>query len=306
MYQKRRLQKNMELTFKQNFLEKYLATALVRHHAYLAKKQGLPKPWVDDPVFQNYFFCNVFRQYDKCSKWIIEKVVPLVDQDIRNWPLIILYRYISTYEVFKDIEEVGQISNISWVRSYLQNRRKEGGRIFNGCFIRNPRMKGGWAQTWEVPFYLINEMEEYETSEGTYPGNFLNELETLEDMTKWFTRFSGTKGFMGYEYACDFEYTKHFNPTDKLTWCNKGPGAQRGLSWVTYGLESKSFSQEEFLVRCRMLLEYLKEAFKRVFPNEEVTMREVEHWLCEFQKYIKYYVNSTRGTKCKYRKYDAR
>lgn len=293
----------LKFEFKENFLQTYLATALERHHAYLEKERGAPKPWVDNPIFQNYFFCNVFRQYDKCSKWIIDNVVPLVDQDIRNWPLIILYRFISTYEVFKDVEKAGQIGNASWVRNYLSMKRKSDKKIFNGCFIRNPKIKNGWVQTWEVPFYIIEEIIDHTEAEGTYPGDFLNQIDTLENMTDWFSQFSATKGFMGYEYACDFEYTKYFDPIDKFTWCNKGPGAQRGLSWIVYGNSKQTFNDKMFVAYCQELLVYMTNSFKEIFPKEVITMREVEHWLCEFQKYVKYLMNLQKGVRCKFRKY---
>lgn len=290
--------------FNDYYLELFCQTAIERHKIYLKKEAKDPKPWTGNPIFQNYFFCNVFRQYDKCSKWIIKNVIPLVNQDINNWPLIILYRYISTYEIFKHVEEVGQISNTSWIRNYLSVKRKEGNKIFNGCFIRNPRIKNGWVQTYEVPFYLIDEIQDFETFERMEPGGFLKEIGTLEDMTKFFSQFSATKGFMGYEYACDFEYTKYFNPVDKFTWCNKGPGAQKGLSWLINGTENGKFTDKEFHEYCSDLFIELGAAFKEKYPNEIFSMREVEHWLCEFQKYIKYYANYTANYKCKYRKYD--
>lgn len=291
------------MEFNEKYLTAFTLTALERHFIYKNKKEGKPKPWTTDPIFQNYFFCNVFRQYDKCSKWIIDNIVPLVNEDIRNWRLIILYRYISTYEIFKVVEGAGQVRNIDWVRRYLSSERKKNNKIFNGCFLRNPRIKGRWVQTWQVPFFVIKEMEECETAESAYPGNFLNEITTLEYMTRWFTQFSATKGFMGYEYACDFEYTKWFNPTDKLTWCNKGPGAQKGMSWLVYGNPNKKFTKDQWIAYTRQLYDVMNKPFEKVFPKESITMREVEHWLCEFQKYVKYRLNYDKGVKCKYRKY---
>jgi len=286
------------MKFKQEFLDKFISVAIERHRVYIQKEMKLPKPWSEDPIFQNYFFCNVFRQYDKCTKWIIENVIPMVNQDWENWTLIILYRYISTYDIFKEIENTGKINDIPWIKNYLKEKRAIGDSMFNGCFLRNPRIKGGWVKTWEVPFYLIDEIRE--NGKLKY---IIESTQSLEELTKWFTQFSATKGFMGYEYSCDLEYTKWLNPIDKYSWCNKGPGAQKGLSWLVYGNDHTKFSDQEFLEKCQELFIIMKKGFRKFFPQEIYSMREVEHWLCEFQKYIKYLSNYQSGFKCKYRKY---
>lgn len=290
------------MEFKKEYLEKYINTAIERHHIYLLKEEGISKPWTNDPIFQNYFFCNVFRQYDKCSKWIIKNIMPLVDQDIKNWPLIILYRYISTYKIFEHIEYHNDLDDINGVYNYLKKLHDFGEKIFNGCFIRNPRIKNGWVPTYQVPFYLIKEIREVEH----YLFECIKE-NSLESLTEFFSSFSATKGFMGYEYACDFEYTKHFNPEDKYSWCNKGPGAQRGLSWLVCGNSYNKFTEDQWIICTQKLYEILNKHFLIHFPSENISIREVEHWLCEFQKYMKYsvmYKNSK--IKVKHRRYDGR
>ena len=94
-----------------------------------------------------------------------------------------------------------------------------------------------------------------------------------------------------------------FNPTDKLTWCNKGPGAQKGMSWLVYGNPNKKFTGYQWVEYTQQLYDVMNKPFEKVFPKESITMREVEHWLCEFQKYVKYRLNYDKGVKCKYRKY---
>ena len=286
------------MEFNEKYLDKFLTTAIERHWVYTNKKGNKAKPWTMDPIFQNYFFCCVFRQYDKCSKWIIDNVVPLVNEDITNWELLILYRYISTYEIFKYVEEHNIINDIDRVYQYLFNVHASGKKIFNGCFIRNPRIKGGWVSTYKVPFYLIKEIQEHEG----YLKQCLEES-SLQSLTEFFSSFSATKGFMGYEYACDFEYTKWFYPKDKYTWCNKGPGAQRGMSWLVCGNPNEKFTDDQWTVYTQQLYEIMNKPFEKIFPKENITMREVEHWLCEFQKYVKYKVNYDQGIKCKHRKY---
>lgn len=287
------------MEFIESQVNKFLDTAVERHRIYLKKETHIDnKPWTNDPIFQNYFFCNVHRWRDKCTRWIINHVVPLVNENIDNWPLIILYRFISTYEVFKHIEYHNDIDDIEGVYNYLKNLHDFEETIFNGCFLRNPRIKGGWTNTYKVPFHIIEEIKENKVGiNGALSFN------SLENLTLWFTQFSATSGFMGYEYSCDFEYTKWFSPTDKYTWCNKGPGAQKGLSWLIYGNSYMKFTLKEWDLYTKQLFHFMTERFGKEFPNEVISMREVEHWMCEFQKYKKYSLHFKTGEKCKYRKY---
>lgn len=279
--------------FQEKILENFLASAVERHRIYLKKESGEPKPWTNDPIYQNYFFCNVFRQYDKCSKWIIENIVP-----IGRWDLIILYRFISTYKLFEEIKKNRSLDNLENIESFLGFKKCAGEKLFNGCFIRNPRIPGGWTETYKVPFILIEALKKDNQMISKCREN------SLEIMVDYLKKFPGVGGFMGYEYACDFEYTETFIPIDKYTWANKGPGAMKGMSYLVFGNSHTKINDKEWLYAARQLYFIMKNAFSKEFPEEDFSMREVEHWLCEYQKYRKYSIMySNPGHRIKHRKY---
>lgn len=284
--------------FKPEFLEAFLETAVERHRVYKKKEAGLPKPWTDNAVLRDFFFCNLFRQYDKCSKWIIEKVVPY-----GRWDLLVLYRFISTHSTFLCLEEAERMGHIELdslddVEECLR-QWKEDGAIFSGCFIRNPSTSKGMMETYKAVFQHIEDIKKCEDHlQAVIRRNSLEELcAALKTVT-------GIAGFMSYEYACDFSYTDWFNPTDTMTWANMGPGAQRGMSILLTGNRYQKIPFNTWLSYARELLPLLKERVEKEFPEEVVTMREVEHWLCEFQKYCKYVSFSNGGDKVKHRKYN--
>jgi len=41
-----------------------------RERVRVRKERGDPKPWSEDPVFQQTYFCNVNREYDRVTKFI--------------------------------------------------------------------------------------------------------------------------------------------------------------------------------------------------------------------------------------------
>lgn len=284
------------MEFHEVALKLYIESALERHRIYIKKQVGEDKPWSEDEVYQNYFFCNVFRQYDKCSKWMIENIIPYNRLD-----LIIIYRYISTMSIYEKIALNCKLDDVDELKYFLFDQWESGLIKFNGCFLRNTQLKGeGPAQHGKairVPFRIIEEIE----AKGEM--DIWKAMGSLEMVVNWFKQFSATAGFMAYEYACDLEYTKLFNPFDKYTWANMGPGARRGLSLVLTGEDKRKIKKDEWEAGTRWLFDMLENRFLEGFPNEILSMREVEHWLCEFQKYIKYRSYHNGGPKVKIRKY---
>ena len=91
---------------------------------------------------------------------------------------------------------------------------------------------------------------------------------------------------MAYEVASDLRHTRYLrNAPDIMTWANLGPGSKRGINRVLgepLGASvSDQLAQEVFL----SLLEYLQSNWPNDWPALE--MREVEHSLCEFDKYMR-------------------
>ena len=50
-----------------------------RQDIYNRKESGAPWPWSEDPTFQKYKFCNIFRDQDRTTKWIVNWVKPIND-----------------------------------------------------------------------------------------------------------------------------------------------------------------------------------------------------------------------------------
>ena len=76
-------------------LERFFQIAWERHRIYVLKELGIQKPWTKDPIFLDYYFCNVFRYLDKTSKWIIKNAIELNEDNPELWKTIIMCRYIS-------------------------------------------------------------------------------------------------------------------------------------------------------------------------------------------------------------------
>jgi len=276
----------------------FLKTAEERHLIYIRKRiLDSPKPWTEDEIFQRFFFCNLFRQYDKCSQWMIDNIIPK-----RRWDLIVLYRYISTHKTYRKLQDNIDLNSLDEAERFLLEMKKEGETVFSSCFIRNPHSCEGVVGAHQVPFILIKEMKRNGWSSDGSMRDFL--WTTLQELHRELMRYGSVGKFMAYEYACDMEYTDEFHPTDKNEWCSLGPGAMKGLNILVTGSAHRRYDKKIEKEYIQELYLALKDRIEREFPSETITMREVEHWLCEFCKYVKYMGFVRSGGRVKFRKYE--
>lgn len=120
---------------------------------------------------------------------------------------------------------------------------------------------------------------------------------SLEDCWALFQnkRYIGWGPFMAYEVVTDLRHTRYLNKApDIYTWANAGPGAIRGLNRL-YGrpLNRKPMSRDTNAAMFRLMEDlncYEGGNFPEVFGPWNgrpwrFEMRDIEHTLCEFDKY---------------------
>lgn len=141
------------------------------------------------------------------------------------------------------------------------------------------------------------------------------ESASLESVWLWLKQFPFLGDFMAYEIVTDLRHSIMSRAPDIMTWANPGPGATRGLGRVQYNDKDKwnQHRDKELLVTMMQnLLRYSKDAeyWPQMQTNGVYTdaglvpfdlqkqqhttgsfpvweMRDVEHTLCEFDKYCR-------------------
>ena len=108
----------------------------------------------------------------------------------------------------------------------------------------------------------------------------------LSYTTKLFTQYPMISDFVAYEFTCDLRHTNVLrNAHDIYTWANPGPGAVRGLSRLILGGIGQHLKEEQAISFMRELLEQSPLYLADFMPQLE--MRDIEHTLCEFDKYMR-------------------
>ena len=126
-----------------------------------------------------------------------------------------------------------------------------------------------------------------------------HELLKMEKMEQAFEFVKGNilgyGGFTSYELVCDLSYLPYIKYDDDQ-WANAGPGAMRGLNRLFPGIGK---NKEECLKHMYFLRDNQEMFLKKYnFPFFEwpgrLTMRAIEHSLCELSKYAKAYYQEGR------------
>jgi hypothetical protein len=284
----------LRLTPREQFLYWYQE----RHRVYLKKEAGHPKPWTDDEVLQSYFFTNPYREHDKVTKWFCNNVREPLRNDPQVLMATIIFRWFNLPATGEALMDGPILSDncegcllLNWDSEEAFKRldpiRRNGGQLFTGAFmINSPPGKSKLEAILERIDCVWNDYERLIRY-------FLDYQLTLQEAHEWLTQYDGLGGFMAYEIVCDLRHTYLLEEaTDVLTWCNPGPGAVRGMYRVlgrdfAKGNNSSSPPRpRDWDERTAELLAAMQEVAKRnKFPRVE--LREVEHSLCEYDKYMR-------------------
>lgn len=257
-------------------LNEFFATARERYQIRERRIEGYPQEnWTRDPVFQQWRFCNVFREHDRTTEWFRVNVRDHV-VGVDAVRATIIFRWFNRVEIGEIVKDL-LLKN--WDSGEARRRLRDVRPVVTGAYIIK-----GWDgyEKLEGVLRCIDEANVFISNwddEGRY-----EKWISLETAWLDLQRMEYMGPFMAYEAVSDLRWTNVLrSATDINSWANPGPGAKRGLGWVHSGDSDQR--PADLLGAMRALLE--KSRDESLWPKEWPMweMREVEHWLCEFDKY---------------------
>lgn len=251
-----------------------------RHEIWL-RRRFQEFPWTDDPVLRNYQFCNVFRELDRGTLFLRKMWKDLRDDGLRAWTAF-WYRRTGHRHLEKLIERTPR--NPEELHRTLRDISNRGHRIFTDAYMNSGRLgedKLTSVLNSAVEFWCERELWIDEIRGGTLE----NAFRRLRDRKFW-----GIGAFMAYEIVTDMRWTDTLREADdRLTWANIGPGAKRGMQRLGKGPTVKTmrdlFNDAPRYLSEQMLQHYPIHGRETQWPPFE--LREIEHCLCEFDKYCR-------------------
>lgn len=257
----------------------------------LAKQKGLPKPWTDDPILQQYRFCNVRRMDDKVSQWLdLHWYTP--NHNHKNMVIAcVLARHFNQPQT---LARIGFPKNYNegYIQSgleHIESLKRQGETTFNSAYII--RASGDYPNKSEMVFYET--VQQFVDS----PTKYLNKADSMEDAVNLLMGYRNIGSFMAGQIAADLRWATDGKFLDKNTWAAMGPGSKRGMNRLHFSNNERDvdspLKQEQFLEELREFVAFAKKAL----PTSITSRLEMIDWqncFCEFDKYSRVLLDEGR------------
>jgi hypothetical protein len=259
-----------------DMIERYFDFINERHLIYLRKIRKEPFPWTEDPILQRYKFTNVFRENDATTVWFRENIRDPLRDETEVALATIIFRWFNLIETGKVLVE------------HNLHREWDSDKCYS-ALVNQPQ--------WVTGAYIIKTPNGMDKLQGVCwsidqivhdKERFINELfastSSLEEQWELLLPYPYMGPFMAYEVVTDWRHTWLGDEAkDITTWANPGPGAKRGLNRIFGRDLNKQIKNHLFIEEMKDLLEMSSNFVHGQVPTLE--MREIEHCLCEFDKY---------------------
>lgn len=266
-----------------------------RHKIYLKKADGADAPWTKDPILQEYRFCNVFRELDTVTVWIRENIREQYANSKNLWFMLAIARTFNWPPTLYKLMDAGLWNRQTWewrlVADLLDEEMSMSQKVYTGAYMiraeSNPN--NPWYNKTKQEYIagcVLGNLWENHKAISTVLEDGEIALEQAHDM---FMAYHGWGPFMSYELVTDLRHTRYLNKApDIMTWANAGPGALRGLNRLEGVDPQTPMSQRLANDHMRYILGEANANKELVYTlDRPLEMRDIEHSLCEVDKYLR-------------------
>jgi hypothetical protein len=271
-----------------------------RQAIFHRRASGYAKPWTNDPILRDNKFTNAYRQQDKGTVALMKMLdvdPPLSTRDIVF--NVIWYRLFNHYELAElgPVRLNGVVGGPIDFYNKLIDRDEQGLKVFTSA-----HMTTGVAGEAKVETYI----RACNVAINLLP-TILESLNSRRMQTVFEALLEGylIGRFVAYEIVCDLRFQPVWGyqsyvstptgfgpayPDDTFSWANLGPGACRGLTRLgllepTAAGKPRYTNQLEGVEKMRYLWGQALKSLPPLGSNWPFELREIEHSLCEFDKY---------------------
>lgn len=265
------------------------------------------RPWTDDPILNNNKFTNVYRELDRSSQFQIKNVFRGKFSSVNDliWK-VMFYRIFNSPDFFSWIENQNKFYDgmIPKRKEYkaddflnlMHKYRETGGNPFTNAYLINSQACPGEKRDFCYAKKVVPTLKQNFTKLLVT----LKKAETPEEIINELKKLPAVSDFIAHEFYQDFTYAPRYSNLkimnfDQDDFTNVGPGAAIGIRLIFPSLKN----QKEGIYYLRDLaaselkkigdFKYLKSDGNKYFTDRKanITLHQIEMWLCEFQKYWK-------------------
>lgn len=247
-----------------------------------------PGPWTTDATMRDFSFTNVYRELDRGTIYYVDRILePLLASGASDGDILAIttaYRLFNKVATWEACFEPMQLGCWDWNDCEAQLRERAAiDPVFTAAtMVCAYDGKPGRDKIERVCLMLA---ETFRERDGF--ARAVKSARTPQDAWRALTSLPGIGPFLAYEIYSDLMYANgRFFAWDEDAWANPGPGCQRGLKLIFPGRTDyvslmRNLRDEQEATFARLGLDFAAIAFR----GKRLTMRSIEHWCCEFQKY---------------------
>ena len=267
-------------------VEKFFYWIEERHRIFMKRSRGESWPWTEDKILREYKFTNPFRENDRTTIWFRKNIRDPLRKNPNVLMATVIFRWFNLIQTGETLLKYDLLEN--WDSEVAYSVIKPQDKWITGAYmIKSPtgldKIQGinqCINNLWRDKEELI---EKFESADN------------LHDMWFRLTGYSHLGGFLSYEVITDLRHTYlGWGAKDIDTWANAGPGAMRGLNRIWDRPLAYRPKKQPWTYEMVQLLKLAKERYKigefstANLPDiylSNIEMRDIEHSLCEFDKY---------------------
>ena len=303
----RSLSKNPKATTTTRAQQLFFLYMSERQRMWMRRRRGDPAPWSASPVLQQYSWCNNYRQVDRGTTFFHAHVVELWHTQYRHSTSsssqradfvrrvlfdAYLYRQVNRVETFL---QTGGFPLEGQTHSFfrtLEKMQRNCESIFTGAHqtthLRELKERIRYATTsrdkttQQCPLDTV--CDAILRANNHDKKTIVKELQTLP----------GVGTFTAWQILCDLQESQCIPIVDDDDYCALGPGAKHGLQLI-FPNQAPSLELAQSLVIChRQVYRDLGIEFP-YWQDRPLTIKEMEHALCEYAKFCSLNHRSHRG-----------
>jgi len=236
------------MIFRQNVFDRYWKFAAERQCIFFnrIKNRLTPWNWTNNPIFQEYKFCNTYRASDRVSQYLIKDVIYKGSQNSEDVIFkVLLFRMFNKIETWQFFEKkLGEIRlksfNFDHYATILSEHKKKGNVIFGNAFILCANKTFGYDEKHLNYLSLIDLMNKKERI-----AQKIIQAKNLKSIFLILSSYPLLGNFMAYQIAIDLNYSEVINFSEN-DFTIAGPGAIRGIKKCFIDTDGKDY---EYIIK---------------------------------------------------------
>ena len=289
---------------RQEVYDLYWYFACERQNIFWKKLNGEDAPWTDDPILQEFKFCNSYRVNDRVSQYLLKNVIyngkKYSDEDMLFRILLFkLFNKESTWELLLNNFDDITLStfNVNEYSKVLEDAIKSGIKIYNDAYISCANKAFGYDRKHDNHLALLNKIFNIDNAHI----KILN-AKTMEEGFNILKSYPLIGNFMAYQLVTDINYSDIVDFKEN-EFTVAGPGSLRGIKKCF--IDIGKLSNQDII---KYMYEHQDEEFKRLnlnfkrIGNRPLQLIDCQNIFCELDKYCRQALPELKSNRTKIKK----